>query len=98
MQSSKKEMIRCPPSHTTSIHLKKMSERTPTNTNPETRAVLAVCVCVCNRLERVSDDELKGTGPPAMQSKVALGPDCGFGVRPAPVQPSEMELLNQEEG
>jgi hypothetical protein len=57
-----------------------------------------VCVCVCNRLERVSDDELKGTGPPAMQSKVALGPDCGFGVRPATVQPSEMELLNEEEG
>jgi hypothetical protein len=53
---------------------------------------------VCNRLERVSDDELKGTGPPAMQSKVALGPDCGFGVRPATVQPSEMELLNEEEG
>ena len=35
------------PSHTTSIHLKKMSERTPTNTNPETRAVLSVCVCLC---------------------------------------------------
>ena len=47
------------------------------------------------RLERVSDEELKGTGPPAMQHKVALGPDCGFGVRPATVQPSEMELIEE---
>jgi hypothetical protein len=48
------------------------------------------------RLERVSDEELKGNGPPAMQHKVALGADCGFGVRPATVQPSEMELMEEE--
>ena len=46
-------------------------------------------------MERVSDEELKGTGPPAMQHKVALGADCGFGVRPATVQPSEMELIEE---
>ena len=48
------------------------------------------------RLERVSDEELKGSGPPAMQNKVALGPDAGFGVRPATVRPSEFESLTSE--
>lgn len=43
------------------------------------------------RLERIRDEELKGTGPPAMQRKVALGADVGFGVRPATAQPAEME-------
>ena len=57
-------------------------------------AVWALCVVRLRcRLERVSDEELKGSGPPAMQRKVALGPDCGFGVRPATVRPSEMESM-----
>ena len=47
-------------------------------------------------MERVSDEELKGSGPPAMQNKVALGPDCGFGVRPATVRPSEFEAMTSE--
>lgn len=52
------------------------------------------CVAA-RRLERVPDEELKGTGPPAMQNKIALGADCGFGVRPATVRPSEMEQMEE---
>ena len=45
-------------------------------------------------LERVSDEELRGSGPPHTLKEVALGPDIGFNVRSAHVQGDDDEPIN----